>query len=729
MKRTNRIYKRNKKSTLNINNDYDMRKKKVSSFFHRAKYVPMTKKEIAGVLGIKKDELSILDMMLKELIEQGKIMLNSSKRYVLVKPKNLIKCIFDGKGDYGFGIVVDSDEEDIYIPSGLTNNAMNKDEIMVALDKTNRFRGSRKVGKVISISKRNITEVIGEISKIGNVYYLFPIDKKIPSILISNIDNYDKTDIINKLVSVKVITYPTRKNNMVGEIIKVIGAKDATKTYIEALYYSHDLNKLETFNKEIEEYLKTINDTVNEEDLKLREDRTQDNVFTIDSYEAKDLDDAISIKLKEDGTYILTVHIADVSHYVKNNTALDKEAISRATSIYIPGSVLPMLPKKLSNGICSLSENVLRLTLAVDMHIDKNGNVLDNKVFKSYIKSRKKMTYINVFKALENKDLDIVKEYEEFIPDLKIMKQLAEILNKKRYNEGSINFDIPETKVVLDKDGNVEDIKSYPINYTNKMIEEFMLITNQVIAKKFLELSIPFIYRIHEVPDKEKLRNLNEILSSYNKSLKSLENITPKMIQEVMEEFSTEEEKHVLSTVALRTLKLAKYSEECLGHFGLAFKHYSHFTSPIRRYPDLFIHRVISSYLENGNKLDSKSYDMYLNQCKEYSIISSERERNATLIERDFNDLYMAIFMKEKEGQVFTGRISSVTSFGMFVKLENTVEGLIHITKLKGYYEFDEKKYTLKGNGKIYRIGDKLDVILESVDIKLKEVNFKLKED
>ena len=254
-----------------------------------------------------------------------------------------------------------------------------------------------------------------------------------------------------------------------------------------------------------------------------------------------------------------------------------------------------------------------------------------------------------------------------------------------------------------------------------------MLITNEVIAKTFLKLNIPFIYRVHEIPDKEKLRNLNEILSVYNKSLKSIDNITPKMIQEVMEEFNSEEEKHVLSTIALRTLKLAKYSNECLGHFGLAFKYYCHFTSPIRRYPDLFIHRVISSYLENGNKLTSKLYDIYTNQSLEYANISSERERNSTLVERDFNDLYMAIFMKEKEGQVFTGRVSSVTSFGMFIKLENTVEGLLHITKLKGFYEFDEKKYILKGNGKTYKIGDKLEVVLDNVDIKLKEVNFSLK--
>ena len=686
MKRTKKSYIKNKKSTLNIDKEYVMRKKKVSSFFYREKYIPMTKKEIAGVLQIKKEEIYILNSILKELLDSGKIILNNSKRYVVVKKSNELKCIFDSKGDYGFGIIINSDEEDIYIPSGFTNNAMNKDEVIVTTDKSFNFRGHRKVGKITSITKRNIVDVIGEVSKIGKVYYLFPIDKKIPSILISNIDEFDKTEVVTKLVSVKISTYPTRKTNMVGNIQKIIGAKDATKTYIEALYYSHDLNTLENFNEEITEQLKSISDKVVKEELIGREDRTSDNVFTIDSYEAKDLDDAISIK-EENSMYKLTVHIADVSHYVKNNTALDKEALKRATSIYIPGSVLPMLPKKLSNGICSLSENVLRLTLAVDMYIDKQGNVIDSKVFKSYIKS-----------------------------------------NKKRYNEGSINFDIPETKVVLDENGNVEDIKSYPINYTNKMIEEFMLITNQVIAKKFLELNIPFIYRIHEIPDKEKLRNLNEILSSYGKSLKTIENITPKMIQEVMEEFSSEEEKHVLSTVALRTLKLAKYSNECLGHFGLAFKNYCHFTSPIRRYPDLFIHRVISSYLENDNKLPSKLYDMYTNQSVEYSNISSERERNSTLIERDFNDLYMAIFMKEKEGQAFTARISSVTSFGMFVKLENTVEGLIHITKLKGYYEFDEKKYTLKGNGKTYRIGDKLDVILDSVDIKLKEINFSLKE-
>ncbi len=711
------------KTTPDINKDYMLRKNKISSFFHRKKYVPMTKKEIATLLNISKKDMPYLDLMLKELENSGKIVLNKSRRYIVVKDEKKIKCIFDYKGEYGFGIIIDSDEEDIFIPAHYMSNAMNKDEVEVILDKTSNFRKSRKVGKIVNIIKRSITSVMGEIIQLSSNYYVLPLDKKIPNILISN---FSKDYNIGDVVEIKITQYPTRNGNMAGDIVRNIGSKEATKTYVDALYYTHDLDKMESFSKEVEEEVSKIPSEVQTVDLLSRVDRTRENVFTIDSYEAKDLDDAISIKLNDDGTYKLSVYIADVSHYVREGTKLGEEALKRATSIYVPGSVIPMLPKKLSNGICSLSENELRLVLAIDMDIDNQGNVIKETIFKGYIKSKKKMTYENVYKALEGTDPNITEEYKEFLPDLKLMKKLADILTAKRYELGSINFDIPETKIVLDKDGNVEGIKQYPINYANKMIEEFMLISNLTVAKKFLNLNLPFIYRIHETPDEEKLRNLNEILTGYNKKLKSVKNVTPKMMQEVMEDFKSEEEKQVLSTIALRTLKLAKYSEECIGHFGLAFKYYCHFTSPIRRYPDLFIHRVISDYILNGNKLSNKDKERYEKQAPNYSMISTDREKNSTLIERDFDDLYMAIYMKDHIDEEFEARISSVTSFGMFVKLENTVEGLVHITTLNGFYEFDDKKYILKSGKTIYKIGDKVKVKLTGVDVKLKEVNFKL---
>lgn len=722
-----RVNSRNNKKTINNNDEYAKKKKSLSSFFHRSNYKPMTKKEIAIVLNVKKSDMYLLEETLNTLVKNNEIIVNSSKRYELNDKSTLLECTFDSKGDFGFAIIKNSTEEDIYIPTANMNTAMNKDEILVKIDKSSRYGRHRKVGKIMSITKRAITDVMGEVYKSNKKYYLLPIDSKIPSVYLTNVSEYkDFDDLKSKIVNVSVVKYATKNTNLEGKITKVIGDKDATKTYVEALYYSNDLNSLDDFPTEVLEEINNIKDEVESKDLLNRIDRTKENVFTIDSYEAKDLDDAISVKKNNDGSYILSVYIADVSHYVKDGTSLDKEAVKRATSIYIPGTVIPMLPKKLSNGICSLSEDKLRLVLGIDIYIDKNGNVFDENVFKGYIKSKKKMTYENVYKALENTDEDVVKEYSEFLPDLKIMKDIAKILNKKRYEMGSINFDIPETKVVLDNDGNVTDIKTYPSNYSNNMIEECMLIANLVIAKKYLSIQAPFIYRIHEKPDEEKLRNLNEILSLYNKKLSSVNNVTSKMIQEVMENFNSDEEKHILSTIALRTLKIAKYSNECLGHFGLGFKYYCHFTSPIRRYPDLFIHRVISSYLEDNNKLNDKIKQKYNQQSEAYSIISSERERNSTLIERDFNDLYMAIFMKDKEGQNFEGRISSVTSFGMFVKLENTVEGLVHITKLKGYYVFDDKRYTLSNSNTSYKIGDKIKVKLDSVDIKLKEVNFSL---
>lgn len=713
-------------SNVNYERDLLQKKKLLSSFFDSSNYIPMTKKQIMKALKIKESESYNVFSALLELELDGQITENKANKYEVIN-NELIECIFDCKGSFGFAIRKDGKKDDIYIPNGYINSAMNKDTILVKEYGSKGYGNNRATGKIMNVTKRAITTVIGEVYKSNKKYYLLPLDSKIQNIYITNIDEFEEVDKLKKcIVNLNITKYPTDKNGLEGIITKVVGSKDATKTYVEALYYANGLDSLENFDNEVLKELDNISDIVNKEDLINRVDRTKENVFTIDSYEAKDLDDAISVKKNNDGSYILSVYIADVSHYVKEGTSLDKEALKRATSIYIPGSVLPMLPKKLSNGICSLSENELRLVLAIDIYIDKNGNVFDENVFKGYIKSKKKMTYENVYKALEDIDKNVVEEYKEFLPDLKIMKEIANKLNNKRFQEGGINFDIPETKVVLDNDNNVIDIKTYPSNYANNMIEECMLVANRVIAKKYLSLKVPFMYRIHEIPDEEKLKSLNVILNQYNKKLKSVKNVTSKMIQEVMKDFSSEEEKHILSTITLRTLKLAKYSDECLGHFGLGFKYYCHFTSPIRRYPDLFIHRVISECLEKNNKLGESKSLKYEQEAKTYSLISSEQERKSTLIERDFNDLYMAIYMSDKIGEKFEGRISSVTSFGMFVKLDNTIEGLVHISKLKGYYVFDDKNYTLCYGKKVFKIGDKVKVKLDSVDIKLKDVNFSL---
>ncbi|MDD2376648.1 MAG: ribonuclease R [Clostridia bacterium] len=715
-------------NTLCIDSEYIKRKDKITSFFLSKEYKPMTRKEIAGILNIQRQDMYILENTLNELCDLGKLTFDDIRRYIVVNESNSYKCVFEYKNErFGFAICEDKSEEDIFIPDIGMNTAMNGDEILVVIDKSNKYNSNRRVGRIVSITKRKITKIVGSVYKVNKKIFVESIDTKEPSIYIDKILVDDKSIESASMVEVEITSYPNKITGFTGSIVRIICGKDEVNAYVKALYVAYELDKKETFNKEVMKEVENFTDEVKEEDLINRVDKTKDNIYTIDSEDAKDLDDAICVSKRIDGTYDLSVFIADVSHYVKDGTALDKEAISRATSIYVPGSVIPMLPKILSNGICSLTEDKIRLTLSVDMHIDTKGNVINNNIYKAYIKSKKKMTYEKVYKCIMKSDDKVLEEYKNYLGDIALMQEIADVLNKKRVELGSINFDIPETKVELDEKGLVKDIHPYATNISNKIIEEFMLITNMVVAEKFLFLTAPLIYRIHEKPDEEKLHNLNEVLASYGKQIKSLKNVTPKILADVLSQFDSEEEKRVISTITLRTLKLAKYSSECVGHFGLAFKYYCHFTSPIRRYPDLFIHRVISDYLENGYVLSDNKKGKYKKQSIAYSDISTDKEKESTRIERDFDDLYMAMFMKDKVGEEYESIISSVTSFGIFVKLESTVEGLVHISNMKGYFTFDEKKYLLVDNNNVtYKIGDKVKVRVTRVDIKSKQIDFEL---
>lgn len=706
----------------NINKeDYLRRKEALTSFFLNKEYKLMTKKQIGSFFNVPKNEMYILDEILQDLEIEGTIFLDDSKRYVPSTSCNVIKCIYEAKSErFGFGIVVDG--EDIYISCDNSLGAMNNDEILV---KEIIGTSHKKEGQVIKILKRNTKSIIGRFVKSNNFGFVEPIDKKLPHIYIS------KKEIIGhkngQIVEVKILKYATLNSKAEGKIVRVISGQSDEKSEVKALYVSYGLDVMQDFSFDIKQELKNIPVKVKDEELVNRVDRTNEKVYTIDASDAMDLDDAVQVKMKDD-KYLLSVYIADVSHYVKEKTALDKEAIYRGTSVYIPGTVIPMLPKKLSNGICSLNQGVNRLALAIDILFDKEGNAIESNVFKAVIKVTKKMSYDKVYKVICGEDKDVLNEYKEYTSDIMLMKELAVILNKKRKDNGSINFDIPETKVVLDENKKVIDIKAYDITIANSIIEEFMLAANMQIAEKFFYLDIPFIYRIHEKPDEEKLRDFNEILSSYKLKLKGIKNIHPKALASIIDTIDDEEEKRIVSSYMLRTLKLAKYSEECLGHFGLAAKYYCHFTSPIRRYPDLFIHRVISDYIESGYTLSDKKISKYSTQAIEYAKSSSQMEKQATLIERDFDDLYKCIYMSKFIGEEFDVVISNVTSFGIFVRLENTVEGLITFDNINDmdYYIYDEKKHRLigKNTSRVFKIGDKLRVKLIKSDIKLKEIDF-----
>lgn len=715
-----------KSSIFNISKqEYLNKKEALTSFFLDKEYVPMTKKQIANILNIKKEERDILSSILNELEIEGTIYIDDSKRYIPFFKTNFIRGTYQAKSER-FGFVTQEYDDDIYIESKFNLGAMNGDLVLAKITKESTA-GKSKEGEIIKILKRNTSKIVGRFIKSRNFGFVEAIDKKIDDIYIPK--KYATNVKDGQFVEVEILKYATDTSKAEGRILSIVSSGNTVKSEVEALYKSFGLDNLENFNKDIKSELENIPNKVKPEDKVYREDRTNRKVYTIDGDDAKDLDDGVFVEKINDDKYILSVYIADVSNYVKDGTALDDEAIKRGTSIYIPGTVLPMLPKKLSNGICSLNEGVERLSLAIDMQIDGNGNIVKSNIFKTVIKVTKRMTYDKVFKVISN-DNSVKKEYGPYINDILIMKELAVILNNRRKELGSINFDIPDTKVVLDDNQNVIDIKPYNKTIANDIIEEFMLAANMTVAKTFYFLNLPFIYRIHEKPDEEKLRELNEVLANYKKRIKGIKNVKPKVLSKILDEFDNEEEKQIVSTYMLRTLKLAKYSEECQGHFGLAAKYYCHFTSPIRRYPDLFIHRVISDYIAANYNLSDELMSKYLVQARKYAITSSEAEKQATNIERDFDELYKVIYMKNYIDKEFEAVVSSVTSFGMFVKLENTVEGLIPFSNMPNddYYEYDENRKILFGkrNGKIFKIGDKVKVKLVRCDVREKQIDFLL---
>ena len=706
------------------NNKYATRKEVLTSFFLNEQYKLVTRKQIISLFRIPKNDLGILDSILEQLQEQGVIYLDDSKRYVPIANKNLVKCTYQAKsGNYGFGIVEDG--EDFYISSKNLNGAMNGDEVLVEILNTT---GKSKEGKVVKILKRNVTQVVGRFEKSRNFGFVIPIDDTIEDIYISKKNSANIKN--GQVVQVKIEKYPTENNKAEGKIIQIIGNSNDINIDAKSLYISYGLDKLEKFNESVRKEVESIPQNVLAIEKKNRIDRTNERVYTIDAADAKDLDDAVSVKKQSDGTFLLSVYIADVSHYVKENTALDKEAIARGTSIYIPGRVIPMLPKELSNGICSLNAGVERLALGVDILISKNGDVINSQVFKAIIKVTKKMSYDKVYKVITNNEDDELKEeYGNYKDDLMNMNELAKILNNKRMEKGCINFDIPEMHVILDVDGKVKNIEAYPKTFANQIIEEFMLITNMVIAEKYFFLQLPFIYRIHEKPDEEKLRDLNLILSNYKLKIKGIKDVHPKAISDILNNIDSQDVKDIISTYVLRAMKLAKYSNECLGHFGLNAKYYCHFTSPIRRYPDLFIHRIISKSMENNYLFSNKDLNKYENEAEQYSKTSSEMEKNATKIERDFDDLYSVLYMQNFIGEEFNAKISSVTSFGVFIKLENTVEGFVSFSDMSGdYYIYDEKTRMIvgKNTSKQIKIGDKVKVRLIKADILTKQIDFEM---
>lgn len=666
---------------------------------------------------------SNLEEKLSELEENGDIFLKKDGFYSTLKKENLILgTVRTNEKGFAFLEKINEEGKDIFISQKDLNGALNGDKVIVSKKKKTN-KGSEE-GKILKILQRNIGLLVGEFFENRDLSFIVLDDTKL-HLNITIPKDKQMGAVSGHKVLVEILKYDDSNNQAEGRVIEILGHKNDPGVDILSIIYNHDINI--DFSPETMKEVESINEKIEKDELKNRRDLRNEVIFTIDGEDAKDLDDAISIKKLPNGNYKLGVHIADVSHYVKENSSLDKDAFERGTSVYLVDRVIPMLPHKLSNGICSLNPNVDRLTLSCEMIFNLKGDLIDYDIFESIIKTNERMTYTNLRKILLEEDKDIIENYKEFIHYFKTMSGLSKILREKRAKKGSIDFDVKESKIVLDEQGNTKDIVFRDRTVAEKIIEDFMLAANETVAEHFFKEKLPFLYRIHDKPHQQRIHNLINFISIFGYKLsQDKDSVDSKELQKLIEKTKERDEGNIISRLALRTMQQAKYTPEAIGHYGLAMEHYAHFTSPIRRYPDLTIHRLIKSYLHN----EKKGYPISENLFEKLLIVgehTSQRERRAIEAERDTLELKKAEYMSDKIGDEFEGIISSITKFGFFVELDNTIEGLVHIKKLKDdHYTFDEKTFQLIGKKtkRMYTMGDKIKVKLVNVNLNEHSIDF-----
>ena len=643
-----------------------------------------------------------------------------------MKKNNYLEGIYR-RNAKGFGFVkVENMEDEIYISKDKSKNALNEDKVLIEIIEE-KSENKKAEGRIVEILGRQKDTIVGIFQKSKNFGFVVPDNKNFGTdIFISKKDCGKARN--NHKVLVKITKYPKKGKNAEGKIIEILGGVNEAGVDMLSLIKEYDLPYV--FPKAVVNEAKSKGNKINEKDIKNRKDLRNDIVFTIDGQDAKDLDDAVSVKKLENGNYKLDVHIADVSYYVRENSLLDKEAQIRGTSIYMLGRVIPMLPRELSNGICSLNEGEDRYTLSCTMEINSKGNVVSSDVYKAVINVTKRMNYHDVQAIFDDSNKEITKKYKDYISNFKLMEELAKILKNKRAEQGYLNLDIPESKIDLDINGRVTNISKYETSFANEIIEQFMLKANETIAEKFFWLDAPFIYRVHEEPDIDKVKELNKFLYNFGLKVKIVnEKVYPTEFAKILEEVKQKDEEKVVSNLILRTLKVARYESENQGHFGIASKYYCHFTSPIRRYPDLFIHRIISNYLENKYNVSDEFKNEYKAKAEQRATSSSDREKIATKVERESEDIKKAEYMENKVGEEYEGIVSSITQFGMFVELDNTVEGLIRFEHLGNeYFIYDENRKILIGekSKKTYKIGDKVKIRVISASKLLRQIDFEI---
>lgn len=699
------------------------RKKILLDIINSDNYTPMKAKELAILLNVPRENREELVYVLNTLVAEGKIGVSKKGKYDKLSNHIMVGSFTGNERGFGF-VTVDGEAEDIFIPESKTHGAMHKDTVQIALRPSKHNDGRRREGEVIKIIAHDSSEIIGLYQKSKNFGFViadnhrFAYDIYIPK-------TKSMGAVSGHKVVVKITDYGTERKNPEGEIVEIIGHINDPGTDILSIVKANGIPM--EYPEEVLKQVESIPDSVDTKDIAGRLDLREWQTVTIDGEDAKDLDDAITIR-KEKDKYVLGVHIADVSHYVPENSPLDKEALKRGTSVYLVDRVIPMIPHKLSNGICSLNAGCDRLALSCIMEIDFKGKVIGHKIAETVINVDRRMSYTSVKKILVDNDTEEMKEYEPLVPMFKLMEELSGILRERRMKRGSIDFDFPESKITLDKTGFPVEIKPYERNVATKIIEDFMLVANETIAEDYFWQELPFLYRCHENPDPEKMLKLGMFISNFGYGIKTGDyEIHPKEIQKLLNRIEGSPEEALISRLTLRSMKQAKYQAVCSGHFGLAAQYYCHFTSPIRRYPDLQIHRIIKESLKGG--LSEKRIKHYNSILPEVADSTSHTERRADEAERETEKLKKAQYMSRHIGEEFEGVISGITAYGIYVELPNTVEGMVHVTSLQDdYYYYDEESYKMVGEttGNTYKLGQKLQIRVLGIDMFKRTIDFEL---
>lgn len=702
---------------------FDRRKKVIYDFICDDLYTPMKFKELAVLLQVPKEDKDELREVLEALEREGKIYVSQRGKYCRGEAKKLVGIYRANARGFGF-VESQNQTKDVFIGEEYTGDALDGDTVEYTIIKESP--GKKSEGKIVKIIARGITKVVGFYqSNPGKNYgFVIPDNQKLQKDIFIPAEK-SRGAVSGHKVVVELTSYGGAGKKPEGRIIEIIGHVNDPGTDIMSIVKGYELPV--EFSDKVLRQAERVSKPVSEADMSGRTDLRDVQMVTIDGEDAKDLDDAVSV-VRKDGNYILGVHIADVSNYVQENSALDHEAKERGTSVYLVDRVIPMLPHALSNGICSLNAGEDRLALSCIMTVDSKGNVVDHEILETVVHVDRRMTYTSVKKILEDHDDRERETYKEFVPMFECMQELSGLLRKKRRQRGSIDFDFPETKLLLDESGRPAEIKPYDRNIATKIIEDFMLLANETVAQDYYWQELPFVYRTHEAPDDEKIKALATFINNFGYSMHiGVNEVRPKEIQKLLGKVEGTPEEALIDRLALRSMRQARYMPENTGHFGLAAAYYTHFTSPIRRYPDLQIHRIIKDNLRG--RMNEARIEHYHAILEEVAKHSSETERRADEAERETVKLKKTEYMQERIGQVFEGVISGMTKWGMYVELPNTIEGLVHVTSMPDdHYDYSEKNYEMIGEhtGKVYKLGQKVRVRVISTNRMMRTIDFEI---